>query len=117
MLFPSPNHLLEGTYPDTHLQTPVIPLLELLLPSHLQFQPSGGYHVVPPPITGTFMPPKLDMVFNTAPTAVETDHHAFNVQLSPTKPEQDLSHTTRPSAPIIEDWVSDSEDESETKAP
>nr|GEX01527.1 hypothetical protein [Tanacetum cinerariifolium] len=38
-------------------------------------------------------------------------------ELSPTKHEQDLSHTTRPSAPIIEDWVSDSEDESETKAP
>nr|GEW45616.1 hypothetical protein [Tanacetum cinerariifolium] len=37
--------------------------------------------------------------------------------LSPTKPDQDLSLTTRPSAPIIEDWVSDSEDESETKAP
>nr|GEY73142.1 putative ribonuclease H-like domain-containing protein [Tanacetum cinerariifolium] len=37
-------------------------------------------------------------------------------ELSPTKPEQDLSHTTRPSAPIIEDWVSDSEDESKTKA-
>nr|GEU31939.1 reverse transcriptase domain-containing protein [Tanacetum cinerariifolium] len=82
-----------------------------------RFQPSGGYHAVPPPITGTFMPPKPDLVFNTAPTAVETDHHAFNVQLSLTKPDQDLSHTTRPSAPIIEDWVSDSEDESETKAP
>nr|GFD24825.1 hypothetical protein [Tanacetum cinerariifolium] len=50
-------------------------------------------------------------------TAVETDHIAFNVQLSPIKPEQDLSHTTRPSAPIIEDWVSDSEEESGTKAP
>nr|GEY93683.1 hypothetical protein [Tanacetum cinerariifolium] len=81
-----------------------------------RIQPSGGYHVVPHPITGTFMPPKPDLVFNTAPTAVETDHHAFNVQLSPTKPDQDLSHTTRPSTPIIEDWVSDSEDESETKA-
>nr|GFA29819.1 hypothetical protein [Tanacetum cinerariifolium] len=68
------------------------------------FQSSGGYHAAPPPITGTFMPPKPDLVFNTAPTAVETDYHAFNVQLSPTKPAQDLSHTTRPSAPIIEDW-------------
>nr|GEZ28629.1 hypothetical protein [Tanacetum cinerariifolium] len=29
----------------------------------------------------------------------------------------DLSHTTRPSAPIIEDWFSDSETESEPKAP
>nr|GEU71525.1 hypothetical protein [Tanacetum cinerariifolium] len=70
----------------------------------LKFQPSGGYHVVPPPYTGTFMPPKPDLVFNTAPTTVKTDHHAFNVHLSPTKPEQDLSHTTRPSAPIIEDY-------------
>nr|GFC14129.1 hypothetical protein [Tanacetum cinerariifolium] len=49
-------------------------------PSNLydMFVPSGGYHVVPPPI-------------------------------SPTKPEQDLS--SRPSAPIIEDWVSDSEED------
>nr|GEZ21996.1 putative ribonuclease H-like domain-containing protein [Tanacetum cinerariifolium] len=38
-------------------------------------------------------------------------------ELSPTKPVQALSHTTRPSAPIIEDWLSDSETESEPKAP
>nr|GEU34366.1 putative ribonuclease H-like domain-containing protein [Tanacetum cinerariifolium] len=80
-------------------------------------QPSGRYHVVPPPITGTFMPPKLDLVFHTTHIAVETDHSAFTVQLSPSKPAQDLSHTNRPTAPIIEDWVSDSEDESETIAP
>nr|GFA09455.1 hypothetical protein [Tanacetum cinerariifolium] len=60
-------------------------------------------------------PPNL--VFNTAPISVETDHLAFNVQLSPTKPEQDLSHISRPSAPIIEVWVSDSEEESEPKDP
>nr|GEU87011.1 hypothetical protein [Tanacetum cinerariifolium] len=80
-------------------------------------QPSGGYHDVPPPITGTFMPPKPDLVFHTTPTAVETDHLAFNVQLSPTKPEQDLSHINKTIAPIIEDWVSDSKNESETIAP
>nr|GEX76059.1 hypothetical protein [Tanacetum cinerariifolium] len=40
-----------------------------------------------------------------------------NKVLSPSKPEQDLSHTSRPSAPIIEDWVSDSEEDSETKDP
>nr|GEW60480.1 hypothetical protein [Tanacetum cinerariifolium] len=81
----------------------------------LKFQSNDGYHVVPPPYTGTFMPPKPDLVFNNAPNGVETDHSAFNVKLSPTKPDQDLSHTIRSSAPIIEDWVSDSEDESETK--
>nr|GFB28037.1 putative ribonuclease H-like domain-containing protein [Tanacetum cinerariifolium] len=58
-----------------------------------------------------------DLVFNNAPNAVETDHPAFNIKLSPTEPDQDLSHTIRPSTPIIEDWVSDSEDESETKTP
>nr|GEW86605.1 ribonuclease H-like domain-containing protein [Tanacetum cinerariifolium] len=64
----------------------------------------------------TFMPPKLDLMFNTAPTTVETDYLAFNVQLSPTKHVQDLSYITRPSAPIIEDCVSDSVNESEPKA-
>nr|GEV02967.1 retrovirus-related Pol polyprotein from transposon TNT 1-94 [Tanacetum cinerariifolium] len=86
-------------------------------PSNLydRFQPSGGYHAVLPPYTGTFMPPKPDLVFHTAPTAIETDHLAFNVQLSPPKPDQDLSHTSRPSTPIIEDWISNSKEESKTK--
>nr|GEW06887.1 hypothetical protein [Tanacetum cinerariifolium] len=82
-----------------------------------RFQPSDRYHDVPPPYTGTFMPPKPDLVFNTASTIVETDHLAFTVYLSPTKPAQDLSHINRPTTPIIEDWIFDSEDESETKAP
>nr|GEV98144.1 uncharacterized mitochondrial protein AtMg00810-like [Tanacetum cinerariifolium] len=92
---------------------------ESLSPSSLsdRSQPSGGYHVVPPQITGTFMPQKPDLVFQTTPIDVETNHSAFTVQLSPSKPTQDLSHTNRPSAPIIEDWVSDSEDESETNDP
>nr|GEU63094.1 hypothetical protein [Tanacetum cinerariifolium] len=82
-----------------------------------RLQPSGRYHAVPPPTTGTFMPPKPDLVFHTAPIAVETDQSTFTVQLSPFKPAQDLSHINRPTAPIIEDWVFDSEDESKTKAP
>nr|GEX42351.1 hypothetical protein [Tanacetum cinerariifolium] len=52
---------------------------ESLPPSSLtdRLQPSGGYHVVPPLTTGTFMPTKLDLVFHTAPIAVKTDHSAF----------------------------------------
>nr|GFA38079.1 hypothetical protein [Tanacetum cinerariifolium] len=76
-----------------------------------------GYHDVPPPYTGTFMPPKPDLVFHNAPNATETDHTAFNVELSPTKPDTVLSHNHRPSAPITEDWVSDSEDDSEPEIP
>nr|GEV52452.1 hypothetical protein [Tanacetum cinerariifolium] len=74
-----------------------------------------GYHAVPPPYTGTFMPPKPDLVFHNAPNDVETIHTAFNVELSPTKPDTDLSPTHRPLAPIIEDWVSDSKDDSKAK--
>nr|GEZ48710.1 hypothetical protein [Tanacetum cinerariifolium] len=36
-----------------------------------RIQPSGKYHGVPPPITRNFMPPKPDLVFHTAPIAVE----------------------------------------------
>nr|GEU53375.1 retrovirus-related Pol polyprotein from transposon TNT 1-94 [Tanacetum cinerariifolium] len=82
----------------------------------LKLEVHNGYYSVPPPYIGTFMPPKPDLVFTTSPTTVETDHSAFPVRLSPTKPEQDLSHTNRPVVHILEDWVFDSEDESETKA-
>nr|GFB98220.1 hypothetical protein [Tanacetum cinerariifolium] len=64
-------------------------------PSNLydRFVPSRGYHVVPPPMTGTFMPPKPDLVFHTPPS-YENEHLAFNVQLSPSKHEQDLPSTS-----------------------
>nr|GEY23848.1 hypothetical protein [Tanacetum cinerariifolium] len=74
----------------------------------LGFVPSGRYHAVLPLMTGTFMPPKPDLVFHTPPSD-ENEHLAFNVQLSPPKPAQDLP--SRPSAPIIEDWVFDTEEE------
>nr|GEW58300.1 ribonuclease H-like domain-containing protein [Tanacetum cinerariifolium] len=85
-------------------------------PSHIydRYQSGNGYHDIPPPYIGTFMPPKPDLVFNNAPNSVETDHPAFTIKLSPTKPDQYLSLTNSSSAPIIEDWVFDSEDESET---
>nr|GEW21421.1 ribonuclease H-like domain-containing protein [Tanacetum cinerariifolium] len=70
----------------------------------LKYQSGDGYHVVPLPYTGTFMPPKPDLVFRNAPDINETIHTAFNVELSPTKPDNALSHTHRPSAPIIKDW-------------
>nr|GFA78778.1 hypothetical protein [Tanacetum cinerariifolium] len=53
---------------------------------------------------------------NYALIAFSSSSSSSDNELSPTKPEQALSHTNRPTTPIIEDWVSDSEDESETKA-
>nr|GEX76736.1 hypothetical protein [Tanacetum cinerariifolium] len=82
-------------------------------PIYDRYQSREGYHDVPPPYTRTFMPSKPDLVFHDAPTVNEIVYTAFNIKLSPIKPVKDLSH--KPSAPIIEDWVSDSEDESEAE--
>nr|GEU87795.1 putative ribonuclease H-like domain-containing protein [Tanacetum cinerariifolium] len=84
-------------------------------PIYDRYYSGEGYHAVPPPYTRTFMPPKPDLDFHDAPNVNETVHTAFNVELSPTKPDKYLSHTHRPSAPIIEDWVSNSTDYYEKK--
>nr|GFB54490.1 hypothetical protein [Tanacetum cinerariifolium] len=62
-------------------------------PSNLydRFVPSGGYHAVPPPMTGTFMPPKPDLVFHTPPSD-ENEHLAFNVSDSE---EEDVPQVTK----------------------
>nr|GEU56134.1 putative ribonuclease H-like domain-containing protein [Tanacetum cinerariifolium] len=82
-------------------------------PVHDRYKSDEGYHAVPPHYTGTFMPLKPDLVFHDAPTASETVPNVFNVEPSNTKPNKEMSQSNRPSAPIIKDWVSDSEDESE----
>nr|GEW16828.1 putative ribonuclease H-like domain-containing protein [Tanacetum cinerariifolium] len=62
------------------------------------YQSGDGYHVVPPPYTGTFMPPKPDLVFHNTPNVAKIVHTAFNVELSLPKPDKDLSPTQRPLA-------------------
>nr|GEU70442.1 hypothetical protein [Tanacetum cinerariifolium] len=74
---------------------------------HDRYKSGEGYHDVPPPYTGTFMPPKPNLVFYDAPTASDTVPNVFHVEPSTTKPNKDMSQSNRPSAPIIEDWVSD----------
>nr|GEV77809.1 hypothetical protein [Tanacetum cinerariifolium] len=112
----------QPTMPSWHSTLQVLPVLimssesdvsMLASPVYDRYKSGEGYHVVPPPYTGTFMPPKPDLVFHDAPTINETVLTTFNVIRSTTKPTQDLSQSNRLSAPIIEDYVSDSEDESE----
>nr|GFA82451.1 hypothetical protein [Tanacetum cinerariifolium] len=55
-----------------------------------------------------------DELANFALMAFSSSSSSSDKELSTSKPAQDLSHINRPSVPIIEDWVSDSEDESET---
>nr|GEY04764.1 hypothetical protein [Tanacetum cinerariifolium] len=80
---------------------------------HDRYKSGEGYHAVPPPYTGTFMPPKPDLVFHDALTVSETVSNVLNVELSTTKHIKEMSQSNRPSTLIIKDWVSDSEDESE----
>nr|GEV28087.1 retrotransposon protein, putative, unclassified [Tanacetum cinerariifolium] len=70
-------------------------------PVYERYKSGEGYHAVPPLYTGTFMPPKPDLVFHDAPTVNETIPTTFNVEPSTTKPTQDLSQpiNCRPSPP------------------
>nr|GEW49918.1 hypothetical protein [Tanacetum cinerariifolium] len=58
---------------------------------HDRYKSGEGYHVVPPPYTGTFMPSKSDLVFHDAPTANEIFPTVLTVKPSTTKPNKDLS--------------------------
>nr|GFC35275.1 hypothetical protein [Tanacetum cinerariifolium] len=49
------------------------------------------------------------LVYKQNESVLEENIKLFNIEISPTKLEQDLS--SRPSAPIIKDWVSDSEED------
>nr|GEU33529.1 putative ribonuclease H-like domain-containing protein [Tanacetum cinerariifolium] len=67
-----------------------------------RYKSGEGYHAVPPPYTGTFMPLKPDLVFHDAPTVNETVSTAFNVEPSTTKPNKDLS---QPSVKPVEHHI------------
>nr|GEU93654.1 hypothetical protein [Tanacetum cinerariifolium] len=84
-------------------------------PENDRYKTGEGYHAVTPLYTGTFMPPKPDLVFNDTPTTSESVANVVHVESSTYKPSKDKSKTLRPDAPIIEDWIFDSEDETECK--
>ncbi|GJR30040.1 ribonuclease H-like domain-containing protein [Tanacetum coccineum] len=73
-----------------------------------------GYNVVPPPLIGNFMPPKPDLSFTSLEEftneSVVIKHVVENseAKASEAKPKAVRKNN---SAPIIEDWVSDSEEE------
>nr|GEY75233.1 hypothetical protein [Tanacetum cinerariifolium] len=56
-------------------------------PIYDRYQSGDGYHDVPPPYTGTFMPPKPDLVFHNAPNHVETFILAANPKTALPKPK------------------------------
>nr|GFA47474.1 ribonuclease H-like domain-containing protein [Tanacetum cinerariifolium] len=72
-----------------------------------------GYHVVPPPYTWNFMPSKPDLVF--ADEHVVSEFVTSLPDIAKSKVKTSEIKLKNVSALIIEDWVSDSEDENEIK--
>ncbi|GJT17705.1 ribonuclease H-like domain-containing protein [Tanacetum coccineum] len=76
-----------------------------------------GYNAVPPPYTRNFMPPKSNLVYPSLDDFVEV-----NKSVSESVVEKPIVETNEPKtarkeneAPIIEDWVSDSDEENAPK--
>nr|GFB12448.1 hypothetical protein [Tanacetum cinerariifolium] len=86
-----------------------------------RFKKGEGYHVVPPPLIGNYMPPKPDLSF------VGQDDSIYKFKISETgtslaKDDKDAPETStasvekpkedRSSAPLIQDWDIDSDNDS-----
>nr|GEW94248.1 hypothetical protein [Tanacetum cinerariifolium] len=85
-----------------------------------RFKKSERYHAVPSPYIGNYMPPRADLsfaglddyVFKFVINETVTSVNEAETSTSKTSKESlEKPKTVRPSAPIIEEWESDSEDE------
>nr|GEU40633.1 hypothetical protein [Tanacetum cinerariifolium] len=84
------------------------------------FKKGEGYHAVPSPYTGTYMPPRADLSFAVLDNSVfkskvsEPITSVPKIETNASKTSKDSLEkpkTVRSSAPLIEEWESDSEDE------
>ncbi|GJR23321.1 hypothetical protein Tco_0971848 [Tanacetum coccineum] len=87
-----------------------------------RFKKDNEYHAVPPPLTGNYMPPLADLSFAGLddsvyrPTTNKTSASVSQVETSITPPsntsvEMPRVESVRPSGVIIEDWVSDDDED------
>nr|GEU82541.1 hypothetical protein [Tanacetum cinerariifolium] len=89
-----------------------------------RYRTGKGYHAVPLPYTGNFMPPKPDLsfaglddfVFKSTISETVTSVHEIETSTSKiSKESMEKPKTVRSSALIIEDWEFDSDDDCEIK--
>ncbi|GJS67333.1 ribonuclease H-like domain-containing protein [Tanacetum coccineum] len=87
-----------------------------------RFKKDNGYHAIPPPLTGNYMPPLADLSFaglddsvyrpitnNTSASVSQVEKSTS--QTSNTNVEMPRVESVRPSGVIIEDWVSDDDED------
>ncbi|GKC20284.1 putative ribonuclease H-like domain-containing protein [Tanacetum coccineum] len=78
-----------------------------------KYKSGEGYHAVPLPYTGNFVPPKPDLVL------VDKDEYVFSESvtsvpaIATSKVKTSESKPKSVSEPLIEDWISDNENENE----
>ncbi|GKF71091.1 hypothetical protein Tco_0207205, partial [Tanacetum coccineum] len=80
-----------------------------------RYKTSKGYHAVPPPYTGNFMPPKYDLVLADEGDIVFTKSVTSIPDVTTREAKTSVSKPKSVGEPLIEDWISDSEDENETE--
>nr|GEZ60501.1 retrovirus-related Pol polyprotein from transposon TNT 1-94 [Tanacetum cinerariifolium] len=74
-----------------------------------------GYHAVPPPYIGNFMPPKPDLILDNMDEYVVSESVTSVLAIVINEAKTSESKPKSVSEPIIEDWISNSEDDNETK--
>nr|GEX33506.1 hypothetical protein [Tanacetum cinerariifolium] len=93
--------------------------------NNIHMDKSEGYHAVPPPYTGNFMPSRPDLsfarldysIFKSAMIETVNSMHETKTSASKTSKENmEKPKTVRSSAPLIEEWESDSDDDFATKS-
>ncbi|GJS12950.1 hypothetical protein Tco_0407422 [Tanacetum coccineum] len=72
-----------------------------------------GYNVVSPPYTGNFMPPKSDLVYPSLDDFVDVNESVVEKPIVETNEPKTARKENK--ALIIEDWVSDSDEENVPK--
>ncbi|GKB41030.1 ribonuclease H-like domain-containing protein [Tanacetum coccineum] len=80
-----------------------------------RYKTSEGYHAVPPPYTGNFMPPKYDLVLADEEEYVFSESVTSIPDVTTSEAKTSVSKPKSVGEPLIEDWISDSEDENETE--
>ncbi|GJR30376.1 hypothetical protein Tco_1106608 [Tanacetum coccineum] len=80
-----------------------------------RYKTSKGYHVVPPPYIGNFMPPKSNLVLFDEDEYVFSESVTSIPDVATSEAKTSVSKPKYVSEPLIKDWISDSEDENETE--
>ncbi|GJY56877.1 ribonuclease H-like domain-containing protein, partial [Tanacetum coccineum] len=75
-----------------------------------------GYHAVPPPYTGNFMPPKSDLVLADENEYVFGELVTSIPDVATSEAKTSESKPKSVGEPLNEDWISDNEDENENES-